>query len=114
FGDPQAAPAMLRELPRRGEQLAGAAPAVFDGLAVVGGELRLVVERVHVRRTAAHAHEDDVLGACGKMGGLGSERPGPGGSFAGPGLRGECGERGVTEAGPERLERVAAGEWTWI
>jgi hypothetical protein len=36
FGDPQAALAVLRELPRRGEQLAGAAPAVFDGLAYTG------------------------------------------------------------------------------
>ena len=62
LGDPLPALAVLREFERRCEQL-----SFFAGLAAVGLELRLVVERVHVRRAALHREEDDALRLRGEM-----------------------------------------------
>ncbi len=83
--------------------------ASFNFLPVVAGQLRLVVEGVHVGWTSAHAGEDHPLGPARKVRllrgqGVGGEsRP-----AIGPGS--DSGEGRVTETGGERLEGPAAGQ----
>jgi hypothetical protein len=48
--------------PPRSFQHPPAAAAAGGGLAVVGEEAGLGVERIHVRHAAAHVEEDDALG----------------------------------------------------
>ncbi len=56
---PLPALSMLRELPRRSEQLRRA--LVAARFAVIALEQRLVVKRVHMRHTALHEHHDHPL-----------------------------------------------------
>ena len=78
-------------------------------LSIVDGELRFVVEGVHVGRASAHAGEDHPLGLPRKVRLPGCEGVGgEGGSTAGLGSK--PGEGHVTETGGERPESPAAGQ----
>ena len=106
LGDPQPALAVLLELQRRAEQLAAAEPAAAARrrLAVVGGELRLVVERVDVAGPPSMHRKITRLAFAGKCGffgasGLASVRRGPGGL-----LVCQRGEREVAEPGGGRFQ----------
>ena len=89
LGNPRAALAALLE---RG-----------DGAGVrFGADLRLVFEGVELRRAAAHAEEDDALGAGDELRGARHE--------VGPGGVRETGEGEVAEAAGGEAKRVAAGE----
>ena len=63
----------LPKLPRRFQQIADAVlrererPLERQRLAVVRGQPRLGIERVHVRRTAVHEQENDSLRTRGEM-----------------------------------------------
>ena len=78
------------------------------GLAVVGRELRLVVERVDVRGRPVHAEEDHALGAGREVRGLRRERRalrvGRGGQ------RRQAGEGQVAEPRGDALQQVATRE----
>ena len=67
FADPEAALAVLRELPRRGEQIArrgelDAGLGEGQRLAVIASEQWLGIERIDVRRPALHEQKDHPLG----------------------------------------------------
>src|ERR1051325_2739541 len=70
--DRQAGLAVLLEFPRAGKDLAnvvelGGIDLQAKGLAVLGLEARFRIETVHLRNTAIHEEQDDVLRARGKV-----------------------------------------------
>ena len=103
LADMDPALAILAELPRRPEKIAGGGkldPRLLERqlLTVVGLKLRLVVEGVDLRRPPLHEHEDHALGTGrDAIGGVGScESPG---RFAGEErLRGKPTKPGATSA----------------
>jgi hypothetical protein len=104
FRDGETAFAPWLKLPRA---LHDRTPVNF--LSVVVGELRLVVESVHVRRASAHAGEDHPLGSPREVRILGCEGVGGEGRST-AGLGSKPGEGHVTETGGERSESPAAGQ----
>ena len=109
LGDPEPALAALLELPGRAHQLrAGDAARPGRRLAVGRGELRLVVERIDVRRCPVHAEEDHSIGSGREMRGLRRKRRV---LRARPGRhRRQAGERQVAEPGGDSLQQVATRE----
>ena len=108
LGDPQAALAVLAETPRRAQQLGRWARGPADRLAVVGGQLRLVVEGIDVRRPALHAQEDDALRPRREVRLLRRQRDRA--LLRRPGR--EAGEGEVAEAGGGRFQRGATRKAT--
>src|SRR5207253_6084245 len=93
-----------REFPRRAEELGLRGDAAFaKGLAVVGRELRLVIERIDVRRRPFHAQEDHALGAGRNVRRLRRERVI---LLGGPGRKPR--ERQIPETGRRGLEKEPA------
>ena len=109
FAHPQAAAAVLGELPGRGHQAGLPVPAGAGRGALAGvlGQLGLVVEHVHMRGPALHAEEDHVLGAGGEVGSARCERARWSRAGAQGFLLGEGGKGHVAEAGGRLLEEVA-------
>lgn len=67
-------------------------------------QLRLVVEKVHMRRPAAHGEEDDALRPCREMCSVRRE------AALRHGLLGQRGERQPADAGGHLGQKIAAGE----
>ena len=113
FADLDAALAVLLELERRLQQVARFGTDEFRHLerqrfAVEGGEFRLGVEGIDVRRPAGHEQEDETLGLRGILRGSLRQRI-VGGS--GAGLVGkQAGEPEQAEAVGEAQQHLAAAE----
>ena len=99
FDDAQSAFATSLKLPARTEQLRVQRPS---GLSMIGRELRFFIKRLDVRRSAAHAEEDDPLRPCSEVRPLESQRP--------IGLGSHRRERDVTEPGGDGLEKRTTSE----
>ncbi len=108
LGDPLAALAVLAELPGRAQQLRAVQPADRRGLAGVGRQLRLVVERVDVRRRPVHAQEDHPLRPGREVRRPGRQRRALAGAIGGRGERRQPGEGDVAEPGGDGLQERPA------
>ena len=102
--------AVLGELPRRGEQVAGLGPFELrllerQRLAVVGCQARLGIEQIDVRRPAGHVEEDDPLGLGADDAARGRRRD----CAARSGAIGRC-LRGQ-QVGQGQQAEAAAGAW---
>ena len=104
FRDPGTALSVLRKLERRAEQFAFL-PGAF--LAGVLRELRLRIERVHLRGPAVHEQHDHPPGARRKVRRLRHQRTA---RIANGCRRRQSGEGRVTESGGRRLQHLPSSD----
>jgi len=117
FAHLDAGPAMLRELPRGGQQVASLLAFELgllegQGLAVVGREPGLGVKQIDMRRSPGHVQKNHPLGPGGVMTGKNAKRMGraPGGNLGQRLARQQVRQGQRTKAAARGGQPVAAGE----